>query len=200
MKEYQVHVAFISANGVIFRPGIYSETEIDVAEARRRSYITLIRSGKSSKVEANTKKIDKDNKGDDKVKEVKIVADNPKEDNIDLKTVEATVIDEPLLKFKVNYANLQEFIDLKYVGKKTGEKAIRERKTKYFTDYQDLNARVPLHGTNHWEDVTLIDFESPKKIDEAYLNTEVVDTGSSEAARKSREGKNKDDIQKSTKQ
>lgn len=166
--KYKVHIGFVTSDGVTIPPGEYTGVEFDMAEARRRSYVTTIISGKSPTV-----KIEK--VPEDTLTKVTIGKNSGDLPTIDLEQTSTVLSVEG---FKVNYATESELINLKYVGKKAAKKVIEARKESWFVEYFDLNKRVPLHGGKRWEDVAFIDFSRPTKQDEAELRVIISETGS----------------------
>lgn len=175
MKQYKVHVGFITSDGVILRPGIYDDGTFDVAEARRRSYITEVN---AVEIEVPVEHKPSDNV----VEEIKF---NPvtNSDAIELIDIRTKPIENQVKPVNINKATETDIIGLKFVGKKTAQKVISLRKNEPFTSYQDLDERVPLTSKS-WEEVGYLVFDYELPINNAKLGIEVVETGRSDAKSK----------------
>jgi DNA uptake protein ComE-like DNA-binding protein len=172
MKQFKVHVGFITSNGVIIRPGIYDDGTFDVAEARRRSYITEV-NGTDIQVPVEHKA------SDNVITDIKFEPVK-NADAIELIDIRTKPTENQIKPVDINKATETEIIGLAYVGKKTAQKVIALRKEVPFTDYQDLDKRVPLTSKS-WEDVGYILFEYKLAVDNTSLGMEVIETGSSNA-------------------
>lgn len=170
--KYKVHIGFITSDGVTIRPGEYEGTEFDMAEARRRSYVTSIVPGGAATVP--TVKIE------EKIPDDILTKINLGQNSGDLPTITLGQTTTLLVAegFKINYATETEIVNLKYVGKKAAKKVIEAREVKWFDSYSELNKRAPLYGGKIWEDAAFIDFSHPIKQDEAELQVVISDTGS----------------------
>jgi hypothetical protein len=169
-KKFKVHIGFITSDGVRIVPGEYDGTEFDVAEARRRSYITNVLPGsKDSPVEIEHKITD------DVLTKVKMGVESGDLPTITLRQTQELLVPKAI---KINYATVAELIELKYVGKKTAERVVELRDVEWFDNYGDLNRRVALQGSRVWEDVAYMDFAHPIKQDVNQLQVSISDTGS----------------------
>lgn len=169
--KYKVHIGFITSDGVTIRPGEYEGTEFDMAEARRRSYVTPIADGSAV---IPTVKIER------KVTDDVLTRIDIGQNSGDLPTVTLSQPTTLLVAegFKINTETEKELVNLKYVGKKAAKKVIEAREESWFEGYSELNKRVPLYGGKVWEDVAYIDFSHPTKQDEAELHVVMTETGS----------------------
>lgn len=147
--KYKVHTSYIDTTGSVVPAGEYDETQIDLAIARARSLVTLA-SANVKVTETNSYKAT-DIYVDPVVNpEVKVVNMNP--------TMTTTTVE----KIKINSANKDTLLEIKYVGKAMADKVIQARSTQRFDTYAELNSRVPLPKNVKWEDVSVIDFEPIK--------------------------------------
>lgn len=171
IKYYRVHVGFIDSNGVVIKPGVYSENEVNVAEASRRSYITP---------ELNYSLEAKDVKADS-VAQVEVKSNSSTTASTDIKDISLEVEPEQNspTQVQINYITKTAIVDLKYIGHKTAEKVVSERSKSPFVSYADLDERVPLSGNRKWETVGYLGFESAddtNKVSKA--SYEITDTAS----------------------
>lgn len=177
MKKYTVHTSYINSQGVIIRQGVYSEDEIDVAEARRRSYISLV--GTSAPIEQEVPKLKEDPVAQINIDNVNHTGIKNNDDIAVIKidtTSEEVVSKNKPVPFKPNTASLSAYIKLPYVGKKTAENAIQARNQAPFLSYQDMDRRVPLSKNRMWEDVAPMDFTTPDVFDNISAGLEVTNT------------------------
>jgi DNA uptake protein ComE-like DNA-binding protein len=148
--KYKLHTAYVNFHGTVVPAGVHDEKDIDLAEARRKSIVTL------ADIEIPTKKVPEV----DKVVEKKFSATPDNSFDITEKVLEPvteTVVKESL---KINSATLEEIAALKYIGKITANKVVAERAKERFTTEMELDKRVPLKGGRHWQDIFDIDFET----------------------------------------
>lgn len=163
MVKYKVHTTYINVNGVLVCAGIYNETDIDLAEARKKSIITSHDIEDSVNTIKSTENINIDSI--DKIG-LQIITDNSSdtykktEDNIKLIELEPSTTVTTVEKLKINLIEEKEFIEkkIKYVGKATVAKVIKERSTQEFSSYLDLDTRVPLSLGKTWENTVAVDF------------------------------------------
>ena len=145
MKTYKVHQAYINGNGKVIVAGEYNETEVDLAEARAKSIITLNSSNLQTVVV-------------EKPDEITIKKFNITNDILKI-TLEASMKNIKIQSIKINSTSYESIEQIKYVSSKTARKVIEIRDIKRFINYEDINKRVPLAMSRKWEDVTSLDFE-----------------------------------------
>ena len=175
--NYEVMVAYISYTGALVRAGTYPETDIDVAEARCKSYIRLVKSKKGSVNSATKEAVDPNveitriypetstSPVELSVEEKDLAAeqysDDPYKGQGDIPKIvmdgNPTVI--KIETVNINTATREELIDLKYVGKATAAKAIKSRGEKPFSGLSDLDKRVPLAAGRSWEETGVLVFD-----------------------------------------
>lgn len=169
---HRVHVGYITANGEVKKPGVYSSTDIDVAEASARSYVTL---------ELNYTH-EPDITSSSTISDVKVLSSGAKRDNDDdIKDIvlEPTVTSVKPKEIRINYLTLQQIIDLKYVGKKTADRVILARKDKPFTSYEDMDTRVSLPLNRQWNAVGYITFDAvTSQVDASAPSYQITETAS----------------------
>lgn len=166
--KYKVHVAYIDSNGVIIHRGEYDESQIDISEAQRRSYVTPCESP------ANVVLEDKipDTVNPKVVNAVKSVVSS------DVKEVELSDNQESasVKALPINTADRATIVALKYVGGKTADKVLSERAIKVFSSYEDLDTRIKLPGNKKWVDVAKLSFDSSDEGIRSPLGYELSDT------------------------
>jgi hypothetical protein len=101
-------------------------------------------------------------------------------DAIELVDIRTKPTENQLKSVNINKDSETAIIGLPLVGKKTAQKVISLRKNKPFTDYKDLDKRVPLVSKS-WEDVGYLVFDYELPIDNSRLGLEVIETGRSDA-------------------
>lgn len=151
VKYYRVHVGFITSNGVVVKPGVYPESELDIAEASRRSYVTVALNLVPDAADITV----------DKVESIEIKQSGGRIANSDIAVVklDAEVTSVRPVEIYINTADVKTIVDLKFVGQKTASRVINERQLAVFESYKDLNKRVPLGAGKKWEAVAHIKFE-----------------------------------------
>lgn len=166
--NYKVHLAYLTQQGVVVKAGIYSDAEIDVAEAQKRTIITPVFSGVELKEEKLNTNFSSDNPLDvTKVSlsdsGIQYTSENTIDDVVTTKVFgEVTQLSIPTIK--INTASEKDITDLKHVGKKTATKLIKLRNQKWFTSYADLDNKVPLLANKKWKDIALVDFEESPEV------------------------------------
>lgn len=142
-QQYKIHIAYINTSGTLVPGGIYEEGTFDLAEARKKSLVTLANIDfEKSTQHPDVIPVFKFNQTDEIPK-------------VEIKATTETVTIKPL---KINSATVKEIEALKYVSKKTAEQVVEARKTKSFSTYGELDKLVPLKGKN-WQDISNLDFE-----------------------------------------
>lgn len=149
-KQYRVHIAYINTHGALVPEGIYGETEFDLAEARHKSIVTAF------DVDIHFKEIE-----DSTVKVQKFNQHSSSFNLVDLQTKLTTKV--PVL-LQINSCKLEDLVKVKYVSKKAAEDVVKLRQEQRFSNYVDLNRRVPLKFGRVWEDIVPIDFEPMNEI------------------------------------
>lgn len=145
--EYKVQIGFITSDNEVIKPGIYKSSDIDLAEARKKSIVTAVNANNFIASSPNP---------DDTI-EVKQFYSQPQD--IDTKIIQPTIEIKKINAIKINSADIKEIESIKFVGKKTAEAVIKNREDKPFANYIDLDTRVPLRGNRKWQDIAALDFE-----------------------------------------
>lgn len=155
IKQFKVLIGYVSYTGETIQPGIYSNLEVDEAEARNKSMVVSVDSNVTSTKQTGTHHND--------VKVKKPVSNYSDVNPIKEITLEPVITHTEVKPVKINTATKEELIAFKFVAEKTASYVIQERETKPFSSYQELNNRVPLRGKHKWEEVAVLDFELPTK-------------------------------------
>lgn len=145
--KYKVNIPYIDNDGKYIGVGIYDESDIDLGVARYKSIITAETSDVEARVEPQPdfiKTFEPKINDPTAVKELKM---DPEKKILKVKHL------------KINSASLQDISDVKYVSKKIAQKVIDLREEAKFSNYLDLDERVPLGFNRKWEDIVAIDFE-----------------------------------------
>lgn len=155
--KYKVHIAYITPNGQIIKPGVYDETEIDVTIARSKTIITA--------VDATVKVVKEENP----LNEMPTLQLYPTDESLvaDVRDVVLTPVKEQIKveNLLINQVPAPKLEALKHIGKATVQKVLDLRQVQPFQSYDDLNHRVPLPKAKKWEDVALLDFASSRQMD-----------------------------------
>jgi DNA uptake protein ComE-like DNA-binding protein len=151
MADYKVHIAYITPNGEIILPGIYSDTKIDLHIARSKSIVTAV----DATVEVKTTSLT-----DESLTIVNMEQRFSTEDVLTVFKGESIQEIVQIERVQINYATAEQLEKLKYIGKATANKVIQLRP---FTSYDQLNSKVPLKN-RRWEDVAVIDFKTVSEI------------------------------------
>lgn len=162
--KYKVHYTYISYNGVLIQAGLYDVSEIDLAEARYKSIVTLENTDQvkveiiESVEKSNIDNIDKIVINPDKSNSTDTY--NKSEDNLSKIKLTPNINKTTITKIFINKISEQELITkkIKYIGKATVGKLLAERSVKEFDSYIDLDNRVPLAVGKNWEDIIILDF------------------------------------------
>jgi DNA uptake protein ComE-like DNA-binding protein len=151
MTDYRVHIAYITPNGEVILPGVYSDTQIDLHIARSKSIITAVDA---------TVELKKTSLADESMPIVNMEQRFSTEDVLTVFKGESIQEIVKIERVQINYATAEQLEKLKYVGKATATKVIQLRP---FTSYDQLNSKVPLKNRK-WEDVAVIDFKKDSEI------------------------------------
>lgn len=144
-RQYKINLAYITSDGSRIEAGIYEEGTFDLAEARKKSIVTLLDVNIPIKVsQADTMDVQKFNDDSTELSPVTVEAK--------LQTVKHETL-------KINSEASSTIEKLKYVSKKNADDVVKQREIKRFESYNDLNNRVPLKFNRSWEDIVAIDFE-----------------------------------------
>lgn len=162
--KYKIQKSYTNNNNIVIQAGIYDETDIDLAEARSKSYVTS--------VDATTFAEQTIEQYSDKYM---YFSATPIED---LKTFNPVVsmVTTVVKALKINSATVDEIAKIKYISRAVAETVANQRATKRFTSYNDLNIRAPLAFSRKWENVAVVDFEpkpkpeNPLTIGDAVIN------------------------------
>lgn len=149
--NYKIHIAYVTTNGTVVTPGIYKDTEFDLAEARNKSIVTL----ENTSVEVETTPV---------VDDIPLVKLEPIVSDISTIELKAVVSNVKATPVKINTAKESDLVALKHIGVKIAKKVIAERAVSKFVSYDDLDKRVPLTGGKKWQDITYLDFELPTEL------------------------------------
>lgn len=151
--KYKVHYAYINIKGQTIPAGVYEEEQLDLAEARNKTILTLYDIPDQVKVEKvsddiGVKVFNPRVANDfDGIKELKLEQEQSK--------VEKTAI-------KINSAHEDLIAAIKYVSQKTAKQVVELRAEKPFVSYVDLDERVPLKFNRKWQDLANIEFDYSK--------------------------------------
>ena len=141
-KQYRIFPAYINYDGFVIPEGIYSETEIDVIEARLKSTVVLVNASEVGETKPTNTSLD--------------IRLSPTTD-ISFQNTSSVVT---VKKLKINSADASEIEALKFVGKVAAHKVIEARKDAKIETYAQLDRIAPLKSKK-WEDIAVIDFELP---------------------------------------
>jgi DNA uptake protein ComE-like DNA-binding protein len=141
-KQYRIFPAYINYEGFVVPEGIYSETEIDIVEARAKSTAILVNASEFQQVVPANLNPD-----------ISFIPSN------DL-TFDNTTTIHTVKKLKINSCEPSEIEALKFVGKVATQKVAEARKDAKIESYAQLDRIAPLKSKK-WEDIAVIDFELP---------------------------------------
>jgi DNA uptake protein ComE-like DNA-binding protein len=141
-KQYRIFPAYINYEGFVVPEGIYSETEIDIVEARAKSTAVLVNASEFQAVTPTNLNPD-----------ISFIPSN------DL-TFDNTTTIHTVKKLKINSCEPSEIEALKFVGKVATQKITEARKDAKIETYAQLDRIAPLKSKK-WEDIAVIDFELP---------------------------------------
>jgi DNA uptake protein ComE-like DNA-binding protein len=141
-KQYRIFPAYINYEGFVVPEGIYSETEIDIVEARAKSTAVLVNASEFQTVTPVNANPD-----------ISFIPSN------DL-TFDNTTTIHTVKKLKINSCEPSEIEALKFVGKVATQKITEARKDAKIETYAQLDRIAPLKSKK-WEDIAVIDFELP---------------------------------------
>jgi DNA uptake protein ComE-like DNA-binding protein len=141
-KQYRIFPAYINYEGFVVHEGIYSETEIDITEARTKSTAILVNAEDFSVIQPTTAAPD-----------INFVQSN----DVSFQNVPVVV---SVKKLKINSCEPSEIEALKFVGKVATQKITEARKDAKIVSYSQLDKIAPLKSKK-WEDIAVIDFELP---------------------------------------
>ena len=153
--KYKIHTAYINNNGSIVKAGVYDESEIDLAEARNKTIITLTDVDLETTIRDRedliiNKKVN--NASYEEGKYFKEITLEPKVELVQVKHID------------VNNDSEDNISKIKYVGKALAKKAIAERKLSPFINYVDMDTRVPLSFNRKWQDISALVFNKIETI------------------------------------
>lgn len=146
--KYKVHYTYLDSFGRLIQPGVYEDTDIDIAEARNKTVLTAVEI--DSVIEAV--------QIEDKVNQLRV--GNLSGDVVNEIRLEATVSNYKINTLDINKLSEADLINLKYITKATATKVIDERTKQPFINYADLDKRVPLKGVRKWQDIGAFTFEN----------------------------------------
>jgi DNA uptake protein ComE-like DNA-binding protein len=141
-KQYRIFPAYINYEGFVVPEGIYSETEIDIVEARAKSTAVLVNASEFQTITPTNPSPD-----------ISFIPSN------DL-TFDNTTTIHTVKKLKINSCEPWEIEALKFVGKVATQKIVEARKDAKISTYAQLDRIAPLKSKK-WEDIAVIDFELP---------------------------------------
>lgn len=157
IKRYRVLIGYVSYTGEVIQPGEYTNLQIDLAEARNKSMVVDVDSNVKLDIDSGLHQ--------NTIRDIKLTSSSYKDvDAIGEIKLEPVIQHIQVNTVKINSASLEELTALKFVAEKTASLVIKEREKSHFTNYIDLNKRVPLRGRRKWEDIAVIDFSSNPKL------------------------------------